>query len=383
ARATGLSAGLPAGSCHVVRHPFGPFFLDRRGAGLGSRLSGAFGPVPRRVIFSGPPEATRGIRDVVQLPSVLPRDPPTQVVLLLRDGRFPAPVVKRKRIGVHEVLAVHGLITREELRAIYRTSHVAVFPYRFVRTGLPLVVLEAVAAGLPVVTTRIHPIRELEGRTGLVFARPRDPPDIARAIESPFDDAQRAAVVRKNDEWIRSTPGLVAGGSIPMSVAESLAFTVGLTILITALSALAVSIVGIPITEFAVVIVGLPLAVIAFLLRRPATNPWMAFVDFARRLFDFSDYTKGEKGVVAALYVAVVGAVVFLVSLANVHYPDAPSVGLALTGPDGTANSLNRSFVLGQPKSITVTVMGNDTASLYELRIRLVPLNATGTEPFH
>src|SRR5437879_3219922 len=179
------------------------------------------------------------------------------------------------------------------------------------------------------------------------------------------------------------TLGLVAGGRIPMSVAEILAFTVGLTILITSLSALAVSIVGIPITEFAVVIVGLPLAVIAFLLRRPATNPWMAFVDFARRLFDFSDYTKGEKGVVAALYVVVVGAVVFLVSLANVHYPDAPSVGLALTGPDGTSNSLNRSFVLGQPKTITVTVMGNDTASSYELRIRLVPLNATGTEPFH
>src|SRR5439155_1761115 len=120
----------------------------------------------------------RGTRDVVQLPRVLPRDPPTQVVLLLRDGRFPTPVVKRKRIGVHEVLGVHGLITREELRAIYRTSHVAVFPYRFVRTGLPLVVLEAVAAGLPVVTTRVHPIRELEGRTGLVFARPPNPPDI-------------------------------------------------------------------------------------------------------------------------------------------------------------------------------------------------------------
>src|SRR5438309_10708397 len=38
------------------------------------------------------------------------------------------------------------------------------------------------------------------------------------------------------------TLGLVAGGRIPMSVAEILAFTVGLTILITSLSALAVSI---------------------------------------------------------------------------------------------------------------------------------------------
>src|SRR5205809_1095169 len=38
-RATGTSAGLPAGSCHVVRHPFDPFFLDRRGAALGRRSS--------------------------------------------------------------------------------------------------------------------------------------------------------------------------------------------------------------------------------------------------------------------------------------------------------------------------------------------------------
>src|SRR5207245_3047452 len=105
-----------------------------------------------------------------------------------------------------------------------------------------------------------------------------------------------------------------------------------------------------------------PLPFIALLLRRSATNPLMSLVDFARRLFDFSDYTKGEKGVVAALYVVVVGAVVFLVSLANVHYPDAPSVGLALTGPDGTSNSLNRAFVLGQPKTITVPGMGDDTA---------------------
>src|SRR5439155_26934732 len=121
------------------------------------------------------------------------------------------------------------------------------------------------------------------------------------------------------------TLGLVAGGRIPMSVAEILAFTVGLTILITALSALAVSIVGIPITEFAVVIVGLPLAVIAFLLPRPATNPWMAFVDLGRRLFAFSDYTMAERGLAASPSVAPIGAVVLPASLAPGHHPDPPS----------------------------------------------------------
>src|SRR5438093_11817500 len=51
------------------------------------------------------------------------------------------------------------------------------------------------------------------------------------------------------------TLGLVAGGRISMSVAESLAFTVGLMILITVLSALAVSIVCMSTLDFAVVLV--------------------------------------------------------------------------------------------------------------------------------
>ena len=80
------------------------------------------------------------------------------------------------------------------------------FPYRFVRTVLPLVVLEAVAAGLPVAVTRVHPIRELETKTGLVFAKVRDPRDLARAVLQMFDEGMRAEALRKNQEWIRSSP---------------------------------------------------------------------------------------------------------------------------------------------------------------------------------
>src|SRR2546421_10974682 len=84
---------------------------------------------------------------------------------------------------------------------------------------------------------------------------------------------------------------LIAGGRLALSPAEILAFTVGLTILITSLSALAVSIVGIPITEFAVVIIGLPIGVVAFLMRRPATGPVEALVAFGGRLLDFPDHS--------------------------------------------------------------------------------------------
>lgn len=200
------AAGLPADSCSVVSHPFDPFFQEVGPSNLGPRLSDILSPSPRRIVFSGPPEEARGIHEVLRLPHVLPREPRVQVVLLLRDGAYAVPSATRTRIGPHELLIVRGLVTRDELRAVYRQSHVAVFPYRFVRTGLPLVALEAAAAGLPVVTTRVHPIRELEGRTGLVFANARDPRDLARAIQSTFEDERVHAIRRRNAEWIRSTP---------------------------------------------------------------------------------------------------------------------------------------------------------------------------------
>src|SRR5205823_11386923 len=118
----------------------------------------------------------------------------------------PGLTATRHRAGVHEVLQIRGLVTEGELRAVYQGSHAAVFPYRFVRTGLPLVLLEAVAAGLPVVTTRVHPIRELEGRTGLVFARPRNPADLAGAVRTALEAGGRQALARKNEAWMRETP---------------------------------------------------------------------------------------------------------------------------------------------------------------------------------
>ena len=177
--------------------------------------------------------------------------------------------------------------------------------------------------------------------------------------------------------------GLVAGGKLRLSAAEILALSVGLTILITSLSALTVSIIGIPITEFAVIIIGLPIGVVTFLLRRQRSRPWAAVLDFGRRFFDFSDYSTAERGVAAALFAAIICSVVVLLSLSGVLYPDTLSPAIAISGPDGTANSLPTSLLPGQPENFTVSVMAGSTAASYVVRIRLVPLNATGNESFH
>jgi glycosyltransferase involved in cell wall biosynthesis len=205
-RSCAIEAGLPPGACSVVRHPFDPFYLERGPWSLGPRLSEALTSASRRIVFSGPPEPTRGFEDIIRLAHTLGPDPPTELLMLLRDPSVREPKVTRTQRGPHTVTIVRGILSREEIRAAYDRSHVAVFPYRFVRTGLPLVALEAAAAGLPVVTTRVHPIRELEGRSGLVFAEPRNPRALARAVESLFDDARRDETRRKNETWIRTTP---------------------------------------------------------------------------------------------------------------------------------------------------------------------------------
>src|SRR5919204_2686718 len=170
-----------------------------------------------------------------------------------------------------------------------------------------------------------------------------------------------------------ATLALIGDGHVRLSAAEVLAFTVGLTILLTSLSALAVSIVGIPITEFAVVIIGLPLGVLAWLLRRPRTRPWTAMREFGRTYFDFSDYSTAEKGIAAVLLTAIAIALGVFVSLAGVHYPDRPTMGIALTWPNlGQPGSFNGTFTFGQSQRVNVTVLADDVGGNFTLRVRLV-----------
>src|SRR5713226_2267969 len=154
------------------------------------------------------------------------------------------------------------------------------------------------------------------------------------------------------------TLALIVGDSIRLTAPEILAFSTGLTIFITSLSALGVSLLGIPITVFAVVIVGLPIAILASFARRSGGGSLAAITTFSRGLFDFSDYSRVEKGVVAALLAAITAALVVFIALALVHYPGELSPGLAILGPDGTAGSLPTQFLQGQPQDIIVSALG-------------------------
>src|SRR3989442_5937610 len=143
------------------------------------------------------------------------------------------------------------------------------------------------------------------------------------------------------------TLALIVGDSFRLTAAEILAFSTGLAIFVTSLSALGVSLLGIPITVFAVVIVGLPIAILAWFARRSRGGALPAITSFSRGLLEFAGYSRAEKGIVAALLGGITAALIGFVAPALGHFPDNLAPGIAIYGWDGTSGTLNHTFLRG------------------------------------
>ncbi len=178
------------------------------------------------------------------------------------------------------------------------------------------------------------------------------------------------------------TLALVMGRSLPLKRAEILAFAVGLTIVVLALSSLLVSVAGLPISDFVVVAVGLPVGLLAAVYSRPPDLSRTQRADSPRGLLDFSRYSRREKAVILALYGGIIAALLVLLSQAFLPFPDTLSPALAILGPDGTPDTLPTNFSLGRPENLTVVVLGDAQDRTLELRVFLAPQNATGAGDF-
>jgi glycosyltransferase involved in cell wall biosynthesis len=90
--------------------------------------------------------------------------------------------------GLEPTLRFHGLLKAEKTPETLRTGDAFVLPS--LQEGMPLALLEAMAAGLPVIATSVGDVPQAvhDGNTGLLVP-PADPDALATALNRIITDA--------------------------------------------------------------------------------------------------------------------------------------------------------------------------------------------------
>jgi glycosyltransferase involved in cell wall biosynthesis len=97
-----------------------------------------------------------------------------------------------------EAVVRTGPWPQELMPALYRAATTLVFPST--KEGFGLVVLEAMASGVPVVTSRLAPFTEYLGDDDVMWCDPFDPTAIAAAMSTSLDARCRERLVARGLE---------------------------------------------------------------------------------------------------------------------------------------------------------------------------------------
>jgi glycosyltransferase involved in cell wall biosynthesis len=125
-------------------------------------------------------------------------------LIVCGEGRMEAELQGRLRgLGLTQFSELRGYVPfGPDLMAVYRTSHA--FLHASWTEGLPQVLLEAFAAGLPVIATDVGGVRDaVNGRVRLI--PPNDVDAAARELTAIVRERKlRAALIRAGHEYVRS-----------------------------------------------------------------------------------------------------------------------------------------------------------------------------------
>ena len=117
-------------------------------------------------------------------------------------------LVKEHNIIIGESLILPGVIPDEDIPVLYRCADAFIFPS--VKEGWGLVLLEAIASGLPIVTSNIPPFTEFLDHNSALLIDPNSTQSIADAMVKILDKnlsqklIQNAAIIPSKYSWQKS-----------------------------------------------------------------------------------------------------------------------------------------------------------------------------------
>jgi glycosyltransferase involved in cell wall biosynthesis len=173
----------PAGAFHVVANPF---------AGVPDEVPASKrSDGPTILLFASRLIAEKGIFETLDAIKMLDTHPACRLVIA-GSGPAEADVARRIRdLGIENRVTLAGFLSGDDLARAYREAAIFVLPtYWF--EGFPTAITEAMAAGLPIITTATRGIVDhLEGGENAIFVPPRDARAIADAVAALVGDHDR------------------------------------------------------------------------------------------------------------------------------------------------------------------------------------------------
>lgn len=143
------------------------------------------------LLFVGRIMASKGIDDLLEAFECLNHDCRLILVGPMRDEHFREKITK-----LGEDVEYKGYIDQTTLDELYRMADLFVFPTR--SDVFPLVTLEAMAAGTPVVSTTVGGLPEQVPKTVGKLAPPKQPQEFAEAVDELLSNETRRAEMGEN-----------------------------------------------------------------------------------------------------------------------------------------------------------------------------------------
>jgi glycosyltransferase involved in cell wall biosynthesis len=121
------------------------------------------------LLFAGLLTENKGIFDLLSILPELIAQIPSARLLLAGSGDVKRIAAAVKEYDLEEAVTLAGWVAPETLLSFYHQAHLFVLPSYY--EGLPMVMLEAMACGLPIVSTKVGGIPELieEGENGYLI----------------------------------------------------------------------------------------------------------------------------------------------------------------------------------------------------------------------
>lgn len=143
------------------------------------------------VLFAGKLEMRKGYQDLLQAaPLVLALFPKTQF-WFAGHGELEAAAELAEKLGISQSIKLLGWLTEEEMSKTYDAATVFCLPSY--NEGVPMVVLEAMGRGLPVVCTRVGGLPDfVQDDSNGLFVAPGDAASIASAVSQLLADPLHA-----------------------------------------------------------------------------------------------------------------------------------------------------------------------------------------------